>query len=101
MPSSATWPTGCASWAPAPRRRPATLAHLLSILSSLLVGLVLLVAPWTALWDSNWLLQPHPVVRSVLLNAFTRGAVSGLGLINILIALHDVRARLVETVRRR
>jgi hypothetical protein len=77
------------------------LAHLLSILSSLLVGLVLLVAPWTALWDSNWLLQPHPVVRSILLNAFARGAVSGLGLVNILIALHDVRARLVKTVRRR
>ncbi|MGD8896004.1 MAG: hypothetical protein PVJ73_08215 [Acidobacteriota bacterium] len=77
------------------------MAHLLSILSSLLVGLVLLVAPWTALWDSNWLLQPHPVVRSILLNAFARGAVSGLGLVNILIALHDVRARLVKTVRRR
>jgi len=77
------------------------LAHLLSILSSLLVGLVLLVAPWTSLWDSNWLLQPHPVLRGMLLNAFTRGAVSGLGIINILIALHDVRAHLVETARRR
>jgi hypothetical protein len=40
-------------------------------------------------------------MRDLLLNAFTRGAVSGLGLVNILIALHDVRARLVETVRRR
>lgn len=76
------------------------MAHLLSILSSLLVGLVLLVAPWTAVWDSNWLLQPHPVVRELLLNAFTRGAVSGLGLINIVIALHDLRDRLVEHARR-
>jgi len=76
------------------------LAHLLSILSSLLVGLVLLVAPWTAVWDSNWLLQPHPVVRELLLNPFTRGAVSGLGLINIVIALHDLRDRLVEHARR-
>jgi len=77
------------------------LAHLLSILSSLLVGLVLLVAPWTSLWDSNWLLQPHPTLRDVLLNAFTRGAVSGLGIVNILIALHDVRAHLGATARRR
>lgn len=76
------------------------MAHLLSILSSLLVGLVLLVAPWTAVWDSNWLLQPHPVVRELLLNPFTRGAVSGLGLINIVIALHDLRDRLVEHARR-
>ena len=77
------------------------MAQLLSILSSLLVGLVLIVAPWTSLWDSNWLLQPHPAMRDVLLNAFTRGAVSGLGLVNVLIALHDARSKLVETARRR
>jgi hypothetical protein len=29
------------------------LAALLSILSSLLVGVVLVFAPWTPLWDSN------------------------------------------------
>jgi hypothetical protein len=77
------------------------LAHLLSILSSLLVGLVLLVAPWTSLWDSNWLLQPHSALRDLLLSAFTRGAVSGLGLVNIVIALHDVRDHLVDSARRR
>jgi hypothetical protein len=77
------------------------LAHLLSILSSLLVGIVLLVAPWTSLWDANWLLQPHPAVRDLLLNAFTRGAVSGLGIVNIIIALYDVRAHLAGTSDRR
>lgn len=77
------------------------MAHLLSILSSLLVGLVLLVAPWTAVWDSNWLLQPNSMLRGLLLNAFTRGAVSGLGAVNILIALHDLRDRLLESTRRR
>jgi len=76
-------------------------AQLLSILSSLLIGLVLIVAPWTSLWDSNWLLQPHPAVRDVLLNTFTRGAVSGLGLVNIMIALYDAFSRLFETARRR
>jgi hypothetical protein len=30
----------------------------------------------------------------VLLSAFTRGAVTGLGLINIVLALHDVRQHL-------
>lgn len=75
------------------------MAQLLSILSSLLVGLVLVVAPWTSLWDSNWLLQPHPTIRDLFLNAFTRGAVSGLGLVNVLLALHDVRSHIVETRR--
>jgi hypothetical protein len=46
------------------------------------------------LWDANYLLHPHPVVRSLLLSAFTRGAVSGLGLVNILLALHDAHQHL-------
>lgn len=77
------------------------MAHTLSIVSSLLVGFVLFVAPWTSLWESNWLLHAHAAVRAVLLSAFTRGAVSGLGVVNILLALHDARARLVEAARRR
>ena len=66
----------------------------LSILSSLLVGVALVVAPWTALWDANYLLQPYPALRVVLLNPFTRGAVSGVGLLNILLAVHDIYAHL-------
>jgi len=61
-----------------------------SILSSLLVGFVLVLAPWTALWDANYLLQPHPAIRVLLLSPAARGAVSGLGLVNILLALHEV-----------
>ena len=63
---------------------------LVSVLSSLLVGLVLIVAPWTALWDANYLLQAYPLVRSVLLSEFTRGAVSGLGLVNVLLAASEI-----------
>jgi hypothetical protein len=74
-------------------------AAFLSILSSFLVGLILAVAPWTALWDSNYLLHPHPAVRAWVLSAFTRGAVSGLGLVNILLAIHDAREHLVRGAR--
>jgi hypothetical protein len=74
---------------------------LLSILSSLLVGSVLVFAPWTSLWDSNWLLQLSPGLRGLLLNAFTRGAVTGLGLVNVLVALGDLHARLVAPGRHR
>jgi len=70
------------------------LAALLSILSSLLVGLVLVVAPWTSLWESNWLLTLWPGWRGLALNDFTRGAVTGLGLVNLLLALRDLYARL-------
>lgn len=72
------------------------MAALLSILSSLLVGIVLVFAPWTPLWESNWLLQIWPGLRGPLLSAFTRGAVTGLGLVNVLLAIGDLRAHLVE-----
>ncbi len=65
------------------------MAIALSILSSFLVGVILLVAPWTPWWETNYLLLPHPLVRSVLLSTFTRGVVSGLGVVNILLAVHE------------
>jgi hypothetical protein len=70
-------------------------AIFLSVLSSFLVGVILVVAPWTTWWDSNYLLHPHPLVRSLVLNAFTRGTVSGLGLVNILLAWLEARQHLV------
>ena len=53
-----------------------------------------MAVPWMTLWDANYLLQPHPAVRALLLSAFTRGAVSGLGLVNILLAVHDAHQHL-------
>lgn len=64
---------------------------MLSVVFSLLVGSFLVVAPWTGFWEGNYLLAPHPVLRMVLLNPFVRGSVSGLGLVNILLALHEAR----------
>ena len=72
------------------------MAALLSILSSLLVGIVLVFAPWTSLWDSNWLLPLWPGLRGFLTSAFTRGAVTGLGLVNVLLALSDVYGRVLS-----
>lgn len=70
--------------------------HVLSILSSFLVGLILVFVPWwPSFWDSNFLLPPHPTLRVILLSAFTRGAVSGLGLVNVLLALHDAKQLLI------
>lgn len=65
------------------------------IVTSLLVGVLLVFAPWwPLLWDSNWLLQAWPPLRAALLSPFFRGAVTGLGLVNVLLALHDALARL-------
>jgi hypothetical protein len=76
-----------------------------SILISLVVGVVLVFAPWISLWgislwESNWFLRPYPALRGVLVNAFARGAVSGLGLVNVLLALHDLHAHRRAAPRR-
>jgi hypothetical protein len=72
-----------------------SLAHLLSAVSSFLVGVVLVMAPWwSGLWEANYLLQPYPLLRGLLLSPFTRGAISGLGLVNVLLAVHEVREQL-------
>jgi hypothetical protein len=68
----------------------------LSAVSSFVVGLFLLVTPWTRLWDANYLLQPTPFIRELVLSTFARGTVSGLGLLNILLAVHDVREHFVH-----
>jgi hypothetical protein len=71
-------------------------AIFLSVLSSLLVGIVLVFAPWTNLWDANYILQPNPLFRSMILNAFTRGAVTGLGLVNIVLAFEEAHQHLAR-----
>jgi hypothetical protein len=71
------------------------IAALLSVISTLLVGFVLTLAPWTSLWDANMLLQAHPALRALMLSSFVRGGVTGLGLVNILLALHEAREHIV------
>ena len=70
------------------------MAAFLSILSSLLVGIALVFAPWSPLWEANWLLQMWPAAREAAQHDAARGAVSGLGLVNLVLALRDVHARL-------
>ena len=77
-----------------------SLASALSIASSFLVGAPLVVAPWTSLWETNYLLQTHPWFRTIMLDPFTRGAVTGLGLVNLLLAALETRAYLRESKRR-
>jgi hypothetical protein len=61
----------------------------LSVLISLMVGVFLAFVPWTTLWDSNYLLQPYPALRLLVGSPFARGTVTGLGLLNIVLAVHE------------
>lgn len=54
------------------------------------VGLFLLVFPWLQAWDLNWFAGMSPGMRDVWLSPFFRGALSGLGLLNIYISLGEI-----------
>jgi len=55
------------------------------------LGITLVVFPWTDFWDRSFLLASlAPDWRSYWDSAYLRGAVSGLGLLNIYIALAEI-----------
>ena len=39
--------------------------------------------PWSVFWERNYFADARPPLRSFLTNNFTRGAVTGLGLVNL------------------
>jgi hypothetical protein len=54
------------------------------------VGLLLIVAPWSSFWERNYFLQVLPALGPVLTNSFVRGAVSGLGVVNLCAGLVEI-----------
>ena len=54
------------------------------------VGAFLTVFPWTPQWDSNSVANLFPLLRDLWTNSYFRGALSGLGLLNIYISLGEV-----------
>jgi hypothetical protein len=64
--------------------------RILYILYSLEVGSFLLVLPWLPIWDNNYLLYLYPHMRQVVSNSFLKGAVLGLGILNILIGVQEI-----------
>jgi hypothetical protein len=63
------------------------------ILSALLVvvccmmGAVLFYLPWTGVWEQNYFLSHFPSLMRILLHPSFRGAVSGLGILDIFLAI--------------
>jgi hypothetical protein len=47
------------------------------------VGLLLVVLPWSAFWQHNYFAQAWPPLKPIVTNNFVRGAVTGLGIVNL------------------
>ena len=54
------------------------------------VGFVLILVPWSPFWDRNYFAQHVPLVEALITNDFFRGAVSGLGVLNILTGIGEI-----------
>jgi len=48
--------------------------------------------PWTTFWDRNYFVEWSPVLTRLVASNYIRGAVSGLGLINLWVALAELAA---------
>jgi len=83
-------------------RQAAHQKHWFSRLSALLfivfcfeLGLFLLIYPWTDSWTANYFASVvpdrlQPVWHGIWINAYARGAVSGLGVVNLWVALAEL-----------
>jgi hypothetical protein len=57
------------------------------------MGALLLYLPWTSFWEQNYFLSHFPVLIPVLLHPSFRGAVSGLGVVDIILAIGMIGSR--------
>ena len=55
-------------------------------LFTLEIGLFLVIFPWRDNWTSNYIQQSVPLLEAVWDNPYFRGAISGLGFVNIYLA---------------
>ncbi len=76
------------------------LPHLMSRIQTVLyfviylsLGLWLFILPWMPVWEKNFFVVHYVLFSSIIRNDFVRGAVSGLGLVDIFIAFYGLRPR--------
>ena len=69
--------------------------RLLYVAYFLEVGLLLVLVPWSAFWERNYFVGMFPPLLHALRNNYLRGAVSGLGIVNLLVGFYDLSALLM------
>jgi len=54
------------------------------------VGLLLVVLPWSGFWEHNYFAVAWPPLLPLMMNNFVRGAVTGLGVVNLVAGFTDL-----------
>jgi hypothetical protein len=66
------------------------LSAVLLVTFCLEIGLFLLIFPWTEYWDNNYFATLLPEWRRFWTNTYFRGAISGLGVVNLYISFLEI-----------
>ena len=67
------------------------IVHAMLVLFYFEMGAILLYLPWSSLWEQNYFLSRFPALIPVLLHPSLRGTVSGLGVLDIFLAIGMIR----------
>ena len=57
------------------------------------MGALLLYLPWTAFWEQNYFLSHFPSLMHIVLHPSFRGSVSGIGVLDIMLAFGLIGSR--------
>ena len=49
-----------------------------------------MLIPWSAFWERNYFVEATSALGALLTNNYTRGAITGLGLVNVWAALAEL-----------
>jgi hypothetical protein len=74
--------------------------RILLLLVWLELGLMLILVPWSDFWQANYFMIQFPGLANILRSAYLRGAVSGLGVMNVFLALESFRHRAIAVAKR-
>lgn len=86
-PPSATQPSRFARW----HRR---VLGFCVVIFALEIGVFLAIFPWLSNWDQSWIPVHSPRLATLWMSTYFRGALSGLGLLNIYIAGAELLSQL-------
>lgn len=75
------------------------LKRLLLVAYFIEVGLLLVLVPWSPFWERNYFLTALPALHEIIRNNYVRGAVSGLGVVNLLMGFHELASVLMARRR--
>jgi hypothetical protein len=69
---------------------PLLLTRILLVAYFIEVGVLLVFVPWSAFWEHNYFTHLVPGLSVFMGNYFVRGAVSGLGVVNVVAGLAEL-----------